>query len=134
MESADGRAAGTRDAGHIVADSDASSVGPVLPRVVKTHGAAPERAGRGRGHIVRPPSLQTDGGGSADIGESAESLWQAVEKGSSAAEIKLADMYLQAKGVEKSCSQAEVLLAAAQRHKSAVAARKLADLAGYGCE
>jgi len=61
-------------------------------------------------------------------------LWQAVEKGSSEAEIKLADMYLEANGVEKSCSQAEVLLAAAQRHKSALAVQKLANLAGYGCE
>jgi hypothetical protein len=127
-------AAGAREEGSFALESHALSGGPVLPRVGKTDGAAPARAKRGKGQTARRPSRQTDGSGSEDVAESPESLWQAVEKGSSEAEIKLADMYLEANGVEKSCSQAEVLLAAAQRHKSALAVQKLANLAGYGCE
>ena len=61
-------------------------------------------------------------------------LWQAVEKGSAPAEIELAGLYLAGRGVSKSCSQALVLLTAAQNHKSALAEQRLRSLPRYGCD
>jgi hypothetical protein len=66
--------------------------------------------------------------------KAAQLLWHAVEKGNVAAELALADLYLAGQGVEKSCSQARVLLTTAQNHKSSLAAKKLDGLAAYGCE
>ena len=60
-------------------------------------------------------------------------LWQAVAKGNPAAEVELAGLYLSGTGVSKSCSQAVVLLKAAQNRKSATAQQKLAELPQFGC-
>ncbi|HWF38372.1 MAG TPA: PilZ domain-containing protein [Candidatus Acidoferrales bacterium] len=60
-------------------------------------------------------------------------LWQAVAKGNPAAEVELAGLYLSGTGVSKSCSQAVVLLKAAQSRKSATAQQKLAELPQFGC-
>ena len=60
-------------------------------------------------------------------------LWQAVAKGNPAAEVELAGLYLSGTGVSKSCSQAVVLLKAAQSRKSAAAQQKLAELPQFGC-
>lgn len=60
-------------------------------------------------------------------------LWQAVAKGNPAAEVELAGLYLNGTGVSKSCSQAVVLLKAAQSRKSATAQQKLAELPQFGC-
>jgi len=67
-------------------------------------------------------------------GRAVQLLWQAVEKGNVAAEIALADLYLNGRGVAKSCSQARVLLTAAQNRKSEAAAKKLDDFSQYGCD
>jgi hypothetical protein len=66
-------------------------------------------------------------------GKAVQLLWQAVEKGNVAAEIALADLYLNGRSVAKSCSQARVLLTAAQNHKSEAAAKKLDEFSQYGC-
>jgi hypothetical protein len=60
-------------------------------------------------------------------------LWQAVAKGNPAAEVELATLYLSGTGVSKSCSQALVLLKAAESRKSATAQQKLAELPQFGC-
>ena len=60
-------------------------------------------------------------------------LWQAVAKGNPAAEVELAGLYLSGTGVSKSCSQATVLLKAAQSRKSPTAQQKLAELPQFGC-
>ena len=67
-------------------------------------------------------------------GKAVQLLWQAVEKGNVAAEVALADLYLNGRGVAKSCSQARVLLTAAQNRKSETAAKKLDDFSQYGCD
>lgn len=72
--------------------------------------------------------------GPEEQAKAAQLLWHAVEKGNVAAELALADLYLAGQGVEKSCSQARVLLTTAQNHKSSLAAKKLNGLAAYGCE
>jgi len=66
-------------------------------------------------------------------GKAVQLLWQAVEKANVAAEVALADLYLNGRGVAKSCSQARVLLTAAQNHKSEAAAKKLDEFSQYGC-
>jgi TPR repeat protein len=69
----------------------------------------------------------------SDAPRAAQLLWQAVEKGNSAAAIDLADLYLSGRGVEKSCNQALVLLRAAKNRKNALAESKLQSLDQYSC-
>jgi TPR repeat protein len=61
-------------------------------------------------------------------------LWEAVEKGSSDAEIQLADLYGRGEGVPKNCKQARILLAAARNENNPSAGRESVALNGYGCE
>lgn len=141
---ADVHPAGARIGDPVAFESHESSTQPALQepirnsiraRTVHSSGLPrPARPKHRKSHTVRPSSAQHSSQTTQDAAESPELLWQAVEKGSSTAEIELADMYLEARGVVKSCSQAQVLLGAAQRHNSAAAVRKLADLASYGCE
>ncbi|MGD0963657.1 MAG: PilZ domain-containing protein [Candidatus Acidiferrales bacterium] len=66
--------------------------------------------------------------------KAAQLLWQAVEKGNVTAEVELAHLYLLGRGVAKSCSQARVLLTAAQSRKSELASKELGDFSQYGCQ
>ena len=60
-------------------------------------------------------------------------LWMAVEKGSSDAEIELADLYGRGDGVPKNCQQARILLAAARNGHNRLAGKESAELNVYGC-
>jgi hypothetical protein len=60
-------------------------------------------------------------------------LWSAVEKGNSAAEMELADLYLHGDGVAKNCDQARVLFSAASVKGNAEAMEKLRELNRTGC-
>ena len=60
-------------------------------------------------------------------------LWAAVTKGSSDAEIELADAYGRGDGVRKNCQQARILLAAARDKHNALAEKEAAELRVYGC-
>jgi hypothetical protein len=66
--------------------------------------------------------------------EAEKLLWSAIEKGSTAAEVELADHYLSGDDLRKNCEQARVLFMAASQSKNAVAAERLADFARYGCK
>jgi TPR repeat protein len=59
-------------------------------------------------------------------------LWAAVEKGNSAAEMDLADLYLHGDGVARNCDQARVLLSVASKGNPE-AAQKLHELDQSGC-
>jgi len=61
-------------------------------------------------------------------------LWSAVEKGNASAEVALAGLYRQGKGVTKNCVQTRVLLSAAARKGSAEAQKNLAELMRVGCQ
>jgi hypothetical protein len=63
----------------------------------------------------------------------AQLLWLAVEKGSTAAEVELAGLYVRGEGVPKNCEQARVLLTAAHNEDSQRAEQELAELQRYGC-
>jgi hypothetical protein len=65
--------------------------------------------------------------------EAAHLMWQAVAKGNTTATVELAELYLSGQGVTKNCSQARVLLTAAQNRKSLLAKTKLDDLPRFGC-
>ncbi len=60
-------------------------------------------------------------------------LWAAVEKGNADAEVALAGLYRQGKGVAKNCDQARVLLSAAARKGSAEGQKHLDELVREGC-
>jgi hypothetical protein len=68
-----------------------------------------------------------------DQSKGIQMLWQAVAKGNPAAEVELAGLYLRGRGVSKSCSQALVLLKAAQSKKNTAAAQELSNLPQFGC-
>lgn len=59
-------------------------------------------------------------------------LWQAVKKGNSDASVKLAELYITGRGVEKSCDQAMVLLRSASAHSSSRARGKLGAMYATG--
>jgi PilZ domain len=61
-------------------------------------------------------------------------LWSAVQKGSSDAEVDLAELYLRGNAVQKNCEQARVLLTAANNRNNPAAGQKLAELSRYGCK
>lgn len=72
--------------------------------------------------------LNGTGGVTADPTEAAELFWRSLEKGNTAAAIPLADLYLQGKGVSRSCLQARILLTAASNKGNAEAIQKLRGL------
>lgn len=59
-------------------------------------------------------------------------LWQAVKKGNPDASVKLAENYINGKGVEKSCEQAMMLLRSASAHTNARARGKLGAMYATG--
>jgi hypothetical protein len=59
-------------------------------------------------------------------------LWQAVKKGNPDASVKLAELYIMGRGVEKSCDQAMVLLRSASVHASSRARGKLGAMYATG--
>jgi PilZ domain len=60
-------------------------------------------------------------------------LWAAVQKGSVTAEVTLADLYARGDGVEKSCSQARILLQAAAEKGGSAATHDLAPIIWRNC-
>ena len=72
--------------------------------------------------------LNGTGGVAADPAEAAELFWRSLEKGNTAAAIPLADLYLQGKGVSRSCLQARILLTTASNKGVAEAIQKLREL------
>ena len=72
--------------------------------------------------------LNGTGSVAADPAEAAELFWRSLEKGNTAAAIPLADLYLQGKGVSRSCLQARILLTAASNKGNADAVEKLHQL------
>jgi hypothetical protein len=68
----------------------------------------------------------------SDPGLQRSLLWQAIKKGNSDASVKLAELYIEGRGVEKSCDQAMVLLRSASAHSSARARGKLGAMYATG--
>ena len=73
-------------------------------------------------------------GGEEELAAAVRLLWVAVEKGNADAEVALAELYRQGKGVARNCDQARVLLSAAARKGSAEARKHLEELVRGGCQ
>ena len=71
--------------------------------------------------------------GPRDTARAARLLWLAIEKGSTAAEVELAALYVRGEGVPKNCEQARILLTAASHENNVQAGQELLELRRYGC-
>jgi hypothetical protein len=91
--------------------------------------AAPARSSSGNGQdeyqramqILKTPSRK------AELPEAVSLLWLAVGKNHIGAEITLAELFHQGRGVAKSCDQTRILLSAAARKGSPDAKKRLQD-------
>jgi len=71
--------------------------------------------------------------GVRDSSEAAKLLWKAVSKQNATAAVLLSDLYLRGDGVPRSCDQARLLLVAAAKKGSPLAAQQLRNLESKGC-
>jgi len=71
--------------------------------------------------------------GVRDPSEAAKLLWKAVRKQNTAAAVLLSNLYLRGDGVPRSCDQARLLLVAAAKRGSPLAAQQLRNLESQGC-
>jgi hypothetical protein len=72
--------------------------------------------------------------GVRDPSEAAKLLWKAVSKQNATAAVLLSDLYLRGDGVPRSCDQARLLLIAAAKRGSPLAAQQLRNLESQGCQ
>ena len=70
----------------------------------------------------------------AKLSDAVRLLWVSVEKGNSNAEVTLAGLYRDGRGVQKNCEQTRVLLSAAARKGNALAQKSLQQVVRDGCE
>ena len=77
--------------------------------------------------ILRVPSRATE------LPAAIRLLWVAVEKGNTDAEIELAELFRQGRGVAKNCAQTRILLSAAARRGNAEARKRLEAFQREGC-
>jgi len=77
--------------------------------------------------ILRAPNR------AAELPEAIRLLWAAVEKGNTGAEIDLAELFRQGRGVARNCDQTRILLSAAARKGSAEARKRLEAFEREGC-
>jgi len=70
----------------------------------------------------------------AGMPEAVRLLWAAVEKGNPNAEVALAELYRDGRGVAKNCDQTKILLTAAARRGSSQAQKLLDQFEGESCE
>jgi PilZ domain len=69
----------------------------------------------------------------AEVPDAVRLLWAAVEKGSTGAEVSLAELYRTGRGVSKNCDQTRILLTAAANRGNPEAKRQLANFMAEGC-
>jgi hypothetical protein len=69
----------------------------------------------------------------AEVPDAVRLLWAAVEKGSTSAEVSLAELYRTGRGVSKNCDQTRILLTAAANRGNPEAKRQLANFMAQGC-
>ena len=77
--------------------------------------------------ILRSPSR------AAELPAAIQLFWSAVEKGNTAAEIDLAELFRTGRGVAKNCDQTRILLSAAVRKGSVEARKRLEQVQREGC-
>ena len=118
-----------------------SSAGPARKAAADQAARMAERGGavhpsddKGEADLALARKYLREGSGPANGAAAVQLLWSAVQKGSSGAEVDLAELYLRGQSVRKNCEQARVLLTAANNRNNADAGQKLAELSRYGCK
>lgn len=96
----------------------------------------PSNSGAEQGQTEYADAMQILRGRNADaqMSEALRLLWTSVEKGNPNAELALADMYWEGRGVARNCDQTRILLTAAARKGSAEAQKRLQQFDKQGCE
>jgi hypothetical protein len=108
--------------------NDAAGIGAVDAPGGVTNGGI----GRGESVLERqgvPPKTEA----AFTAGDSVESLWGAVQAGSVAAEVSLAERFARGEGVNKNCEQAKVLMKAAADRGNREARLRLYEMETGGC-
>ena len=103
-------------------------------RVPAPAGSSGTAADNGQQEYQQAEQILRNRSREAELEVAARLLWVAVEKGNAGAEVALAELYRQGRGVAKSCDQARILLTAAARKGSAEAQKHLEELMRGGCE
>lgn len=110
---------------------------PVVPQTDanRTPEAAPadSTSGTGQDEYQRAMQILKTPSRKAELPEAVRLLWIAVKKNNVGAEITLAELYHQGRGVAKSCEQTKILLSAAARKGSPDARRRLQEFQREGC-
>jgi PilZ domain len=122
-EAATGPQPASRDSGRGYSPSAKSS----------DRGSEVPAAGNGQAELAFARRYLAGARGRGDTARAAQLLWLAIEKGSTAAEVDLAELYARGEGVPKNCEQARILLTAAFHENNARAGQELSELRQYGC-
>jgi PilZ domain len=113
--------------------------GNPAPSVAPPAGMPPATTAPGPepGQVEYSEAMQILRGKNADkaqLTEVSRLLWVSVEKGNPSAELALAEMYWEGRGVARNCDQTLVLLTAAARKGSVEAQKRLQEFQRQGCE
>jgi hypothetical protein len=87
----------------------------------------------GQQEYQQAEQILRNGSSETELAVAVRLLWAAVEKGNADAEVALAELYRDGKGVARNCDQARILLTAAARKGSAEAHKRLEELMRKGC-
>ncbi|HEV8075106.1 MAG TPA: PilZ domain-containing protein [Candidatus Acidoferrum sp.] len=112
--------------------------GSLLPLTQVTRPPAPAPSADNSGETGQQEYLQAlkilrAPGRATELPAAIRLLWVAVEKGNTSAEIELAELFRQGRGVAKNCAQTRILLSAAARRGNAEARKRLEAFQREGC-
>jgi hypothetical protein len=109
---------------------------PATQPAASANDSAPTEAAPDAGQAEYSEAMRILGGDDVRtrLPEAVRLLWVSVEKGNSNAEVTLADLYREGRGVKKNCEQTRVLLSAAARKGNALAQTSLKQFIRDGCE
>jgi hypothetical protein len=118
------------------ASTPAGDPDPVTPPTTSKNNPAPADPAPEAGQSEYADAMRILGGDQVRtrMPEAVRLLWVAVEKGNSNAEVTLAGLYRDGRGVKKNCEQARVLLSAAARKGNTLAKTSLQQFLRGGCE
>jgi hypothetical protein len=96
-------------------------------------GASATAGDNGQQEYQQAEQIMGNRSSEAELPVAVRLLWAAVEKGNADAEVALAELYREGKGVPRNCDQARILLSAAARKGSAEAQKHLEELKQGNC-
>jgi hypothetical protein len=107
--------------------SETPAAPPEKPNPAAETASADSSSGNGQDEYQRAMQILKTPSRKAELPEAARLLWLAVRKNHVGAEITLAELYHQGRGVPKSCDQTRILLSAAARRGSPDARKRLQE-------